>query len=30
MTDYENVTVEHDGHIATVTFDRGGSLNAFN
>lgn len=27
---YRNVTVEHDGDIAVVTFDRGGKLNAFN
>lgn len=27
---YENVTVTHDGPVATVTFDRKGSLNAFN
>jgi enoyl-CoA hydratase/carnithine racemase len=27
---YENVTVEHGGPVATVTFDRKGSLNAFN
>ena len=26
---YENVTVERDGPVATVTFDRGGRLNAF-
>lgn len=26
----KNVTIEQDGKIATVTFDRGGSLNAFN
>jgi len=28
--DYENVTVQRDGNVATVTFDRNGSLNAFN
>jgi len=28
--DYQNVTVERDGAVATVTFDRKGSLNAFN
>jgi enoyl-CoA hydratase/carnithine racemase len=27
---YENVTVVHSGPVATVTFDRNGSLNAFN
>jgi len=27
---YENVTVDHGGPVATVTFDRKGSLNAFN
>lgn len=27
---YDNVTVEHGGPVATVTFDRKGSLNAFN
>lgn len=27
---YNNVTVEHGGPVATVTFDRNGSLNAFN
>lgn len=27
---YDNVTVEHGGPVATVTFDRNGSLNAFN
>lgn len=27
--DYSNVTVTHDGPVATVTFDRNGSLNAF-
>ncbi len=27
---YENVTVAHGGSVATVTFDRKGSLNAFN
>ena len=26
---YQNVTIERDGHVAVVTFDRGGSLNAF-
>jgi len=29
MSAYENVTVTHDGPVATVTFDRKGSLNAF-
>jgi len=29
MSAYENVTVTHDGPVATVTFDREGSLNAF-
>lgn len=29
-TSYENVTIERDGPVAVVTFDRGGSLNAFN
>jgi len=28
--DYKNVTISHDGPVATVTFDRNGSLNAFN
>ena len=27
---YKNVTIGHDGPVATVTFDRHGSLNAFN
>ncbi len=27
---YENVTIRRDGDVAVVTFDRGGSLNAFN
>ncbi|MGH1488649.1 MAG: enoyl-CoA hydratase/isomerase family protein [Acidimicrobiales bacterium] len=30
VQEYENVTVRHDGDVAVVTFDRGGSLNAFN
>ena len=29
-TTYENVTVQHGGPVAVVTFDRKGSLNAFN